>query len=214
MHARRTSHSHASSQQGPQPPFLSRAVVQLVQRGMHVIDASLQASSRPFTSAFTDGLLPAVAYVAIAQHRAVNKFMQRMRHSFARRSHCDDGSNTSNDTHSGSRPYRPALRLYEAAVAKEEQLQPEEAAVLFQQAFDADPRQAEWLSRVAKAVSDQTYLDVSNSVRAADLNSRAIELATRAMGIAPNQAHGYIARCVSRGRLALYSDNRTKVCGR
>eukprot|EP00983_Pelagomonas_calceolata_P096886 1158184-Pelagomonas_calceolata.AAC.6 len=39
---------------------------------------------------------------------------------------------------------------------------------------------------------------------------RAIELSTRAIELAPESSHGYIARCISRGRLALLCDNRTK----
>ncbi len=45
-------------------------------------------------------------------------------------------------------------------------------------------------------------------------NLLAIELAERAMGMEPHAAHSYICRCVGRGRLALLSENRTKVRSR
>ncbi len=43
------------------------------------------------------------------------------------------------------------------------------------------------------------------------LACRAIELSSQAIEQAPERSHGYIARCISRGRMALLCDNRTKV---
>ena len=45
----------------------------------------------------------------------------------------------------------------------------------------------------------------------AELNNKAIEVAVKAVALDPSVAVGHIALCVSRGRLALVSDNRTKI---
>uniref|UniRef100_A0A7S3VT07 Regulator of microtubule dynamics protein 1 n=1 Tax=Dunaliella tertiolecta TaxID=3047 RepID=A0A7S3VT07_DUNTE len=114
--------------------------------------------------------------------------------------------------HSGPRPGRHAQRLHAAALAKEREMDPLGAAVLFRQAYDADVRQLEWLSMEAKQWSDASYLEnCSDQDLKIQYNQKAIELSTRAIELAPESSHGYIARCISRGRLALLCDNRTKV---
>ncbi len=45
----------------------------------------------------------------------------------------------------------------------------------------------------------------------AEVNSKGVEYAERAIAIAPKQAGPHMACCVSKGRLALFSDNKTKV---
>ncbi len=40
-----------------------------------------------------------------------------------------------------------------------------------------------------------------------------MEYAERAVTLAPNSADGYMAVCVCKGRLALFSDNKTKASG-
>jgi hypothetical protein len=115
----------------------------------------------------------------------------------------------------GPRPAnRTAQRLYDAARTAERGLDPLSAADKFLAAVEADPRQAEWLSLAAKNYSDSMYLPGMAVPVAQHYNQRAIDLASRALAIDPTAAHGYIARCVSRGRLALLCDNRTKVGSR
>jgi hypothetical protein len=112
----------------------------------------------------------------------------------------------------GPRAPRNAQRLYDTARDLERQLDPMAAAEKFLAAAEADPRQSEWLSLAAKNFSDATYMSGIPAAIAKHYNQKAVDLATRAMGQAPDAAHPYIARCVSRGRLALLCDNRTKVC--
>ena len=72
---------------------------------------------------------------------------------------------------------------------------------------------AENYARLSKQLTDMTYTKGMSMPRdqIADLNSQAIEAAKRAVEINPSVSLGHIALCVSRGRLALVSDNRTKI---
>jgi len=195
---------------GPRRSAHAHAVLQAA-------NVSLDPSARPIQSLFQNHIIPAVAMAALAQHRAVQQFTERLsawrpRLPWQRRNRGDEEAGMSSmDMHTGPRASRSAQRLYDAALEKEKELDPVGAAELFRAAYEADIRQSEWLSRLAKALSDQTYLDCHNHNLAVTCNSRAIEVADQAVQAAPSAAHGYIARCVSRGRLALYSDNRTKV---
>jgi hypothetical protein len=54
-------------------------------------------------------------------------------------------------------------------------------------------------------------IDSSARPRTVELNTKAVELAMKAVATDPTNALGHIALCVSRGRLALVSDNRKKV---
>ncbi|KAF5827480.1 hypothetical protein DUNSADRAFT_570 [Dunaliella salina] len=73
-------------------------------------------------------------------------------------------------------------------------------------------RQLEWLSMEAKQWSDASYLeDCFDQDLKMQYNKKAIELSSQAIELAPQASHGYIARCISRGRMALLCDNRTKV---
>lgn len=64
----------------------------------------------------------------------------------------------------------------------------------------------------AKQWSDLTfYYDVKSDRERQLVNAKAIEYAERAVEVAPLSVHGHVASCVSKGRLALFTDNRTKV---
>ncbi|GFR51294.1 hypothetical protein Agub_g13655, partial [Astrephomene gubernaculifera] len=58
---------------------------------------------------------------------------------------------------------------------------------------------------------DMSYVPGTPSARAVELNRRAIDVALQAVAANPQSAIGHVACCVSRGRLALHLDNRTKV---
>lgn len=56
-----------------------------------------------------------------------------------------------------------------------------------------------------------TYLPGMTDERAREANIKAIELAQKAIETDPNCVLGYLADCIGKGRLALLSDNRSKV---
>ncbi|KXZ49495.1 hypothetical protein GPECTOR_21g721 [Gonium pectorale] len=109
------------------------------------------------------------------------------------------------------RASRTAQRWAEQGQARERELDLDEAIRLYEKAAAADPSSAEWLARLSKALSDSSYLPGTNTARAIEVNRRAIEVAEQAVAADPKSAFGHVACCVSRGRLALYVDNRTKV---
>ncbi|GLC45953.1 hypothetical protein PLESTB_001200800 [Pleodorina starrii] len=110
-----------------------------------------------------------------------------------------------------SRAARQAHRWAEQGLTAERELQLEEAIRCYEQATQADPGSAEMWARLSKAWSDSSYLPGTRPDRAMDFNRRAIEVALQAVEANPKSAFGHVACCVSRGRLALYLDNRSKV---
>ncbi|KAJ9512715.1 hypothetical protein QJQ45_019007 [Haematococcus lacustris] len=176
--------------------------------------------SRPLVRFLNRHLLPVLmSSVSIQQHalqavqdRVKGLRSMRPRNPFHKKhSQPAEGGGSSLYLHRGPRPTRQGQRLYEAARACERQLDPLGAASLLEQAVAADPRQSEWLSLAAKQWSDATYLDSANQQQAVEYNLRAIELAHRSAALSPGAAHAYIARCVSRGRLAVHcGDNKLK----
>ncbi|KAI8467530.1 MAG: hypothetical protein J3K34DRAFT_481196 [Monoraphidium minutum] len=95
--------------------------------------------------------------------------------------------------------------------AAERALDLREALSCYQSALSLQPSSLEYLCRVAKQWSDLTYEPGAGPAQAVEANSKAVEFAERAVALAPEWAGGYIAECVSKGRLALFSDNKTKV---
>ncbi|GBF98259.1 hypothetical protein Rsub_10922 [Raphidocelis subcapitata] len=95
--------------------------------------------------------------------------------------------------------------------AAERSLQLREALACYQSALALDPSNLENLCRVAKQWSDLTYEPGATTDDVVVANSKAVEYADRAIALAPQWSGGYVAACVSRGRLALVSDNKTKV---
>ena len=67
--------------------------------------------------------------------------------------------------------------------------------------------------RLSKQLTDMTYMNGIRGVRerVVELNTKAVEVASLAVQLDASVPLAHIARCVSRGRLALVSDNRTKV---
>ncbi|GIL73960.1 hypothetical protein Vretimale_5093 [Volvox reticuliferus] len=114
--------------------------------------------------------------------------------------------------HAGTnRAGRQAQRWVEQGEMYERDLKLEEAVRCFEKAAQADPSSPEHLARVSKALSDMSYVPGTPADRAIELNRRAIEVALEAVTVNPKSSYGHVAACVSRGRLALHMDNRTKV---
>lgn len=122
----------------------------------------------------------------------------------------EDGSCHGHNSAS-SRATRQAQRWAEQGVQHERDLKLEDAVCVFEKAAQLDPTNHELLARLSKALSDMSYVPGTTADRAMELNRRAIEVGLQAIEANPKSAFGYVACCVSRGRLALYLNNRTKV---
>jgi hypothetical protein len=81
-------------------------------------------------------------------------------------------------------------------------------------AVTLEPGNREYLCRLAKQWSDLTYEDGATVEAIQEVNAKAIEYAERVIAMAPAAPDGYMASCVSRGRLALFSDNKAKARAR
>ncbi|KAF6257131.1 hypothetical protein COO60DRAFT_33728 [Scenedesmus sp. NREL 46B-D3] len=96
-------------------------------------------------------------------------------------------------------------------VVAEAKMELREALACYINAVMLDPDDVELICRLAKQWSDLTYEDGATMEHIQEVNAKAVEYADRAITMAPKSAGGYMASCVSRGRLALFSDNKTKV---
>jgi tetratricopeptide (TPR) repeat protein len=96
-------------------------------------------------------------------------------------------------------------------VEAERALDLREALSCYQSAVALEPANVEYICRLAKQWSDLTYEPGARNEAIVEANNKAIEYAERAVTLAPKSAAGHMALCVSRGRLALVSDNKTKV---
>lgn len=105
-----------------------------------------------------------------------------------------------------------AQRLSDLALQAQKDCNPELAASLYEQVISLQP-DADSYARWSKQITDVTYLPHVKGIReqVVTLNTRALEVAEMAIKTDPERPLGHIARCVSRGRLALVSDNKTKV---
>jgi tetratricopeptide (TPR) repeat protein len=118
---------------------------------------------------------------------------------------------------SGSRrATREAAALAKALSARgheyERALDVRAAVQCFEEACRLVPDSAAYLSMAAKCWSDLTfYYDVRSDRERQLVNLKAIEFAEKCIETHPNLSYGHVAMCVSKGRLALFTDNRTKV---
>jgi tetratricopeptide (TPR) repeat protein len=122
--------------------------------------------------------------------------------------------NHNNHHHHHPKPRTPqeeALSHVAAGADAERGIDLSAALAAYAAAAAAEPLSHGHLCRLAKAWSDHTYAPGADDASIAAANAKAAELADRAIALSPDSAAGHLASCVSRGRLALFSDNRTKV---
>ena len=82
----------------------------------------------------------------------------------------------------------------------------------FEEAVRLSPTNLVSLCLAAKQWSDLTfYHDVRTDRERQIVNLKAVEYAERAIAAYPEHCGGYLGACISKGRLALFCDNRTKV---
>ncbi|KAL4442989.1 hypothetical protein ABPG77_008480 [Micractinium sp. CCAP 211/92] len=114
------------------------------------------------------------------------------------------------------RASREAKALAKALAARgheyERNLDVRAAVQCFEEACKLVPDSAAYLSMAAKCWSDLTfYYDVRSDRERQLVNLKAIEYAEKCIEAAPHLVYGHVAMCISKGRLALFTDNKTKV---
>jgi tetratricopeptide (TPR) repeat protein len=100
--------------------------------------------------------------------------------------------------------------LVREALAAEAKLDARGALALFLAAEQAKPNDPFILQKIARQYSDQ-IVDLASVDEKKASAQRALEYSQRAVALAPNDAVNVLSLAVCHGKLALYSDTRTKV---
>lgn len=114
-------------------------------------------------------------------------------------------------------PDAACTQIIEQGLAAEHALDMRKAIVCFEEVTRQLPKSAHYRSILSKQWTDCTYLDVSPAQEQLSDDSRrhfnitALEHAKQAIELDDTLALPHIAACTSMGRLALLSDNKTKV---
>ena len=87
----------------------------------------------------------------------------------------------------------------------------EGAIASLEHAVELQPKNITYLGLLSKQYTDMSFSSGISQEEARDYNKKALEVAERMVIADPKNPTGHIARCVSKGRLAYYSDNRTKI---
>ena len=96
------------------------------------------------------------------------------------------------------------------ALAAEEAQRTEEALQLYLQADNNDPNNSFILQKIAQAYSD-SIVDLNDTAEQTRRANLTLEYAKRAVALAPDNPVNVLSVAIAHGRLATYSDTRTKV---
>eukprot|EP01025_Chloroclados_australasicus_P034903 TRINITY_DN3562_c0_g1_i1.p1 TRINITY_DN3562_c0_g1~~TRINITY_DN3562_c0_g1_i1.p1 ORF type:complete len:413 (+),score=64.60 TRINITY_DN3562_c0_g1_i1:304-1542(+) len=108
------------------------------------------------------------------------------------------------------RQQKQARAYYDQGMAYVKDLRLKKAIEELEKAVQLEPNNVEYLAMLSKQWTDYTYVPGTPPDTIVEYNKKAIKLAEKCIDIDPAHPLGYIALCASQGRLALYSDNRTK----
>lgn len=87
----------------------------------------------------------------------------------------------------------------------------EGAIALMERANKLHPNQMFYLAMLSKCYTDMSFIDGVTKEKAREYNEKALKIGERMVNLNPADANGYIALAVSKGRLAYFSDNRSKI---
>ncbi|PNG99525.1 hypothetical protein TSOC_014693, partial [Tetrabaena socialis] len=189
----------------------SRVIRQFLSTHSREAAAKSMARAEAAVKALQSHVLARLGFLVRAQ-QAVRQQLDRTSHWRPfRRARTQGGEDSPRFTPGTARAARQALRWSEQGIAHERDQQLEEAIACYEKATQAYPAKAEYWARLSKALSDCSYIRGMSTDRQKELHRRAIDVGMQAVAADPTSAYGFVACCVSRGRLALYLDNRTKV---
>lgn len=104
-----------------------------------------------------------------------------------------------------------ARRNWERALELERELDLEGAIHYLERAIALQPENPKYLGLLSKQYTDKSFTFDVSPQEARELNHKAIEIADRLVSLNPTDPVGHIARGVSKGRLAYYSNPREKI---
>lgn len=106
---------------------------------------------------------------------------------------------------------REAELVYSKGMEYESAMDIQSAIACFERACDLQPKNITYLARLSKQWTDISFAPGVCSEKARELNLQAHQIAEKIARQDPEHVLGSIALCVSKGRLAYFSDNRAKV---
>ena len=181
----------------------------LTSHALHRVEIHRAGAELQKVVAFVGGML--LAGVSKAQHQ-----VERSKHHLVSSSFSDSFSfpwkphRVEKETKKGSAEL--ASNLAARGLEYEQALDVRAAVQCFEEAVKLNPADLFCLCLAAKQWSDLTfYHDVLTDRERQVVNVKALEYAERAIVEHPKSPGGYLALCISKGRLGLFMDNKTKV---
>ena len=104
-----------------------------------------------------------------------------------------------------------AKRNWEKALKCERKMDVDQAIIHAERAAELQPDNVDFLALLAKQYADKSFMPGVTPEEARDLNKKALALAEKILTMDPNSKQGWIAHGAVTGRLAYFSDSRTKV---
>jgi len=87
----------------------------------------------------------------------------------------------------------------------------EGAVAALEHASELQPENVTYLALLSKQYTDMSFAPGITTDRARQYNEKALEVAEKIVALKPKDPAGHVARGVCKGRLAYFSDNRTKI---
>lgn len=106
---------------------------------------------------------------------------------------------------------KEAQLAWNQGLVYEKSLDPQSAIACLELATRLQPHNLDYIARLAKQWTDMSFSPGVSTQRARELNKQALFIAEKILEKDPKHLTGTIALCVSKGRLAFFSDNRAKV---
>eukprot|EP00803_Ostreobium_quekettii_P000730 evm.model.scf_636EXC.2 EVM.evm.TU.scf_636EXC.2 scf_636EXC:7783-11924(-) len=114
-------------------------------------------------------------------------------------------------THGRKPVWREAEIVYDKAQAYERAMDIQSAIACLERACYLQPNNLTYRARLSKQWSDLSFAPGVDNERARELNRTAVAIAEKILLKDPRNVFGNIGLCVGKGRLAYFSDSRTKV---
>lgn len=174
---------------------------------LHQASAELQRAVAFLGGVLLAGVTQATQHVARSGHRLRRNATSSFSDSF---SFPWKPRHRERETRKGS--IELAANLAARGMEYERSLDVRAAVQCFEEAVKLSPSDLVCLCMAAKQWSDLTfYHDVVTDRERQVVNLKALEYAERAIAQHPDSPGGYLGACISKGRLGLFMDNRTKV---
>jgi len=174
------------------PKILYNPFVLLLDYEQRLLKQPLRRIGRLVTQSIQDGLLGSVL------------------HLFSKKSN-RHASRLQGPIRSNRRCRMEARRSFEKAKQLEKDMDLEGAIASLEHASELQPENVNYLAMLSKQYTDMSFAPGTSRETARMYNEKALEVAEKIVALKPKDPAGHVARGVCKGRLAYFSDNRTKI---